>query len=711
MLLNTTAAGATAPSFATQTTFATGTNPRSVTVADVNGDGRPDIIVANYGSASVSVLLNTTAAGATTPSFATQQTFATGTNPKSVVVADMNGDGRPDLIVANTTSDTVSVLLNTTTTGATTPSFATQTTFATGTAPKALAVANVNGDGRPDIIVTNYGAASVSVLLNTTAAGATTPSFATQQTFATGTNPQSLAVADVNGDGLTDLVVGNGGSNSVSVLLNTTAPGATTPSFAAQQTFATGSSPFSVVTADVNGDGLTDLIVANTGSSTVSVLLNMTVPGASSVSFAAQQTFATGSGPISLAVADLNGDGLPDLITANFSSNTVSVLLNTTSHVESTPAGVPAPVFSQAAAPATGTTPFSAVMADVNGDGRPDIIVANYGSASVSVLLNTTAPGSASPSFASQMTFATGIKPISVAVAVLNGDGLPDLIVANDTSNTVSVLMNTTAPGATTATFATQMTFATAVNPFSVAVSDLNGDGRPDIVVASPTSNTVSVLLNTTAPGATTPSFAAQQTFATGSSPRAVAAVDLNGDGLPDLITANYNSNTVSVLLNTTAPGATTPSFAAQQTFATGTNPRAVVTADVNGDGRPDIIVSNKASATVSVLLNTTVAGATSPSFAVQQTFATGSVPRSVTAVGPERRRSAGPHRRQPLLRHGVGAAEQYGSGRHHAQLRRAANLRHRRRPHFGSGGRRERRRPAPTWSAPTSAPTLCRCC
>ena len=121
----------------------------------------------------------------------------------------------------------------------------------------------------------------------------------------------------------------------------------------------------------------------------------------------------------------------------------------------------------------------------------------------------------------------------------------------------------------------------------------MNGDGRPDLLVANAHSDTVSVLLNTTAPGATTPSFAAQQTFATGSGPDSVTAADVNGDGRPDLLVANASSGTVSVLLNTTAPGATTPSFAAQQTFATGSGPDSVAAADVNGDGRPDLLVAN----------------------------------------------------------------------------------------------------------------------
>ncbi len=411
--------------------------------------------------------------------------------------------------------------------------------------------------------------------------------FATQQSFGTGASPFSVAFGDVNGDGLLDLAVANQNSNTVSVLLNATAPGATTPSFATQQTFATGTSPISVAFGDVNGDGLLDLAVANLNSANVSVLLNETAPGATTLSFATQQTFATGAAPTSVAFGDVNGDGLLDLAVANLNSATVSVLLNTTAP------GATAPTFATRQAFTAGTNPRSVAFGDVNGDGLLDLAVANAGSDNVSVLLNTTAPGATTPTFAAQQTFDTGTSPNSVAFGDVNGDGLLDLAVANAGTGTVSVLLNATLPGATTPSFATQQTFTTNAVPISVAFGDVNGDGLLDLAVTNGGSANVSVLLNATAPIAVGASFAAQQTFTTGSSPISVAWGDVNGDGLLDLAVANSDSNTVSVLLNTTAPGATTPSFAAQQTFATGASPNFVVFGDVNGDGLLDLAVAN----------------------------------------------------------------------------------------------------------------------
>ena len=374
------------------------------------------------------------------------------------------------------------------------------------------------------------------------------PTFTAPTPFATGSSPNFAAIADFNGDGKPDLVVANEGGTSVSVLLNTTATGATTPTFTAQATFAAGSRSDSVAVGDFNGDGKPDIVVTNFGSNTVSVLLNTTATGATTPTFTAQATFPVGSGPFAVAVTDVNGDGKPDLVVANSVSNTVSVLLNTTA------TGATTPTFTAQATFPVGSAPGSVAVADVNGDGKPDLVVANFGSTTVSVLLNTTATGAATPTFTAQTPFTVGNKPVGVAVTDFNGDGKPDIVVTNYTDDTVGVLLNTTATGATTPTFAPQAIFTVGSVALGVAVGDVNGDGKPDIVVANNGSNTVGVLLNTTATGAATPTFTAQTTFPVGRGPGRVVAADFNGDGKLDLAVTNFGSATVSVLLNTTAP-------------------------------------------------------------------------------------------------------------------------------------------------------------
>jgi hypothetical protein len=284
-----------------------GWSPGAVATGDLYGNGWNDLVVANQSDVTVSVLLNN---GDGT--FTVQDTPQVGQNPSAVALADVDGNGKQDLIVANAGDWTVSVLR-----GSGDGTFQAQHTFVVGSSPAAVALADANGDGKPDIVVANADDNTVSVLRNTTAPGASAPGFASQQTFATGSSPASVALGDFNEDGLADIAVANQGDGTVSVLL-----GNGDGTFQEQVPYQVGSEPVSVAAADVDGDGHPDLVVANRSEGNVSVLL-----GNGDGTFQDEEIFLAGSQPQSVKVADVNGDGRPDLAVANYLSNTLSILL------------------------------------------------------------------------------------------------------------------------------------------------------------------------------------------------------------------------------------------------------------------------------------------------------------------------------------------------------------------------------------------------
>jgi trimeric autotransporter adhesin len=628
VLVNTTPGGGhSPPTVSSQQISPAGTQPFSfVATADIDGDGKPDLIVAsstrdpNSGDGGVSVLLNTTAPGSATVSFGAQQSWFPSTSSHTgLAVVDMNGDGKPDLVLAGAT---VTVLLNTTVPGSAAATFAAPQFFPGFSL--CMAVGDINGDGKPDVVIADP---DYSVLLNTTTAGSASVTFGETQSFPTPNfYASAIAVVDTNGDGKSDVVMSALDVTHATVMPNQTRAGSAVASFGDAQYFATGSSPWFLATGDGNGDGMVELATSNIDDATITVLFNETpIPTAIAPSFSTQQTFAAGSSPAAAAVADMNNDGRPDLVVADASVG-VEVLLDTTV------SGAMTSSFSAPSAFGTGGA-VSVATADFNGDGVADVVTAEAASSDIAVLLNTTAAGATAPSLAAQQTFAVGATPKSVATADFNRDGKSDIVVANFGGNTVSVLLDTAAPGATSASFSAQQAFATGDSPLFVASADFNNDGLPDIVVANKADNTVSVLLNTMAFGAVTPSFAAQQTFATGANPSSVAAIDVNGDGIPDLVVTNFDDNTVSVLLGTTARLATSASFAAQQTYATGPAPKSVFVAGTNRKALPDLIVANSGDNTVSVFLNKMVLFDGTFLLAPPQTFNTGASPTYVVAA------------------------------------------------------------------------------
>ena len=322
-----------------------------------------------------------------------------------------------------------------------------------------------------------------------------------------------------------------------------------------------GPEPMSVAVGDFNGDGIPDIVAPNTNLNNhdqVNVLLSN-----GDGSFRKFQAYTVDSPPLSVAVADVNGDGIPDIITAD-SISTVEVLLGNGNGTFRPPQSYFA-----------GYYPYSVAVGDFNGDGLPDLAVVNsaYPNDRVSVLL-----GNGDGSFRAPVSYpvgaGTGANNYTVAVGDFTGNGVDDIAVVNAQANTVSVLLSNG-----DGTFQAKRDYRTGTQPFSVAVGDFNGDGLPDLAVANLRDGTVSVLLNN---GDGT--FQAATDYASGSQPTGLVVADFNGDGFPDLVTAN--GYTVAALLGngdgTFRPGGSSTTG--------GHSLWALATGDFNRDSFPDVV-------------------------------------------------------------------------------------------------------------------------
>ncbi len=608
VVLNQTLNDANQAAFGARFAFPVGPGPEAVALIDMNRDGLLDIVSANADAGTITVLVNTTPINNVQPTFAAGVDVMAGTSPRALAFGDFNGDQIVDVAVANGGANTVTVLLNTTPAASRAIAFQAPTPFA-ATAASGVVATDVNRDGRLDLVATNSGARTVTVLLNQTANGATTPSFAAGVPITAGDGPLAIAAGDLNGDNAPDLVTANPNDNTCSILFNTTPASGTTPSFAAATVISTGADPVSITLVDVNRDGRLDVVTSNNGEATLSVLFNQTAAMATTPAFTANQTVATGPGPWTVTSTDLNGNLIPDLVVVEAAGELVTGLANRTAVGATTPT-----IGGIGSARIGRSTPIDVELADMTRDGVVDAITLDRLDRTVSIFGNDTAPLAQRISFAARSTWDMGIDPVDLAVADLNADGRADVAVLNQAATLVTVRLNTTAAAGTAATLGDRSTVVTGARPTRIALADVNNDNRPDLVVTNQGNDRVAVYANNTTAGATTPSFGAAVNFTTGLAPSSVTVADVNGDGRRDLLVTNANQNSVSVLINTTA-GVGAPTFAPHVTFAVGAGPTAVIAADLNGDGRVDLATTNAGDGSISVLASTTPAGNPNPTF------------------------------------------------------------------------------------------------
>ncbi|MEN9839463.1 MAG: hypothetical protein RL177_942, partial [Bacteroidota bacterium] len=550
------------------TDYAAGTTPSSIASGDLNMDGHADVVVTNSGSGNVSVLMNNT-----NGTLAAVVNYTVGTAPSEAALADVNGDGHLDLLVSNSGSDNVSVLLN-----SGTGTFGTAVNYAAGDAPSAITASDIDGDGSVDLIVANQDSDNISILTNN---GDGT--FGTANSYAAGDGPIDIHAIDKNGDGDLDLYTYNVTSENITYLSRIAGPSVVSVTPTANS-LAVDAAANITVTFDeaMNAASLTSSSIAVRGAlggrydGVVSYDANVATFNPTSDFLPGDQVTVT----VTAAVQNAANENLEYPYAWSFTTESAT---GGFSYVKSN--------YSDLNSDAAGLT-----AADIDLDGDLDFITTQYDDGLVSVLLNDGTGG-----VASKVDYNVGSGPFSVKAVDYNGDGYLDISVANSSSNNVSILLNDTE-----GVFGSASNYAVGSNPSDHEVFDADGDGDLDIVTNNRGSSTVSVLRNQG-----TGVFATQETVNLGFAAISYATMrlaDIDLDGALDVILVrgdmDYNTyqnvTKVRILPNlgdgqfdTPVSYDYTPLRAAD--FEVG---------DYNGDGKPDLALLDDGTNAIRFLIN-----------------------------------------------------------------------------------------------------------
>ena len=381
-----------------------------------------------------------------------------------------------------------------------------------------------------------------------------------------GNQPYDVAIGDLDADGKPDIATANHWDKQVGILTrNAAGTGWDGPVPAG--TLAYG--PYAVAIGDLNADGKPDLAMANAGNGTAESRMSVILRNAAGTGWEAPEMLGqTGYVPTDVQIGDVTGDGKPDLVSADASSGTFTVIARNAAGN-----GWSAPVTTGA-----GNGTHEVAIADLNGDGKLDVALPSANEAKVTVITRN----AAGTGWNAGVDLAVGVFPASIVAADLNGDGKPDLATANanSASDSVSVITrksdNTGWDAATTIPSSGQ-------GPYGLAVGDLNGDGKPDLATSNITSNDVSMI---TRNAAGTGWDAAVTVGAAGADPRALAIGDVTADGRPDIVTVNLDDNTATQLTAVYDGGPPTTTDDVPATFrAAPVEVTLTATDDVGGSG------------------------------------------------------------------------------------------------------------------------------
>lgn len=535
---------------------AVGNFPWGVEIGLIDGDANLDLAVTNSSDDNVQILLGDGAGGFDN---STLPPIPLGDRPRDLVLADLNLDETLDLAVVNEdfSQGSVSVLLNDGSAGFTEVA---GSPIPAGR-PRDITVTDVDGDGSLDLVTVSPQGDAVDVLLNN-GSGQFAPSPQTPITVFN--HPSSVASGDFDGDGASDFVIAHALGDQLSIFDN---DGSGSFIETPESPIVLGVGPYDAVVDDFDGDGRNDVAIAQFRQGNILIL-----QGDGNAGFKSRGvTPDIGSTPRSIVSSDFDSDGNPDLATVDSGSNRVAVLLGDGNGGFSPAPGEPFPA---------GSITIDLAAGDADSDGNPDLFVAGFFSDDLSILMGTgtgefiAGPGS---------PIALGGRTTAVETGLFDGDSDLDLVVANSELDVIHVLLGDGNGGFVEAAGSP---VSVGQDPRSLAVDDLDADGELDIVVGNNDSADISVLLGDGLGGFTN-AAGSPVSGASAAAANAVAIIDVNNDDILDLLAADNATQSIGVLIGDGSGGF---SPASNSPIAVVAPAISINLGDVDGDGRLDAL-------------------------------------------------------------------------------------------------------------------------
>lgn len=574
-----------------------GNLPIALASDDFNADTYADLVIVNSGSDDVVILLGDGLGG-----FSNFVSYNVGQGPIAIATGEFNGDRAGDLIVLNRQSHSYTVLI-----GHGDGTFGLSNEILVGEYPHSVAVGRFDQDMFLDLAIASTGSDDITILL-----GQGDGTFDISLVIPVGLNPQFLRTGDFDLDGNEDLAVARAGGDDVRVFL-----GNGEGVFGEVGSIQVGDTPTSIEAKDFDGDKKRDLAVTNRFSHNVSILFG-----------AGDGTFETSSQILNLgdfvASADFSGDQNHDVVIADSGCSEVATIL-----------GDGEGGFANAQVFDVSTNPERVYPADFDNDNNQDLAIGvNFGGAALSLYLGLgngsfsseivvigsgaggcralvagdfdkdgnedvaaglennpihVLLGNGDGSFTTSQILSAGCRPVGIVRVDLNSDGYEDLVTANELSNDVSVFLSN-GEGAK-GTFQQGLSYPAGNLPQAIAAADLDGDSVQDIVVANNFSDDVSLLF-----GVGDGTLEATKSLAVGNRARFVRVVDVDVDGIPDLVVSAYFGSRAELLV---FKGNGDRTFEQARSFFAGSSPRSIAVADFDDDGDADLAIAGGATLTL----------------------------------------------------------------------------------------------------------------